>query len=29
MMLRPLQPGIAIQPPLTAGDVMYWLGDVV
>ncbi len=29
MMLRPLRPGLAIDPPLAAGDVMYWLGDVV
>jgi GNAT superfamily N-acetyltransferase len=29
MMLRPLQPGGGVTPPLTAADVAYWLGDVV
>jgi len=29
MMLRPLQSGAAVTPPLTAADVAYWLGDVV
>ncbi len=29
MMMRPLQPGAAVTPPLAAADVVYWLGDVV
>jgi predicted N-acetyltransferase YhbS len=29
MMVRPLHQGTAIDPPLVAEDVMYWLGDVV
>ena len=29
MMVRSLTPAAAVAPPLTAGDVIYWLGDMV